>query len=369
MKIPSLKSELVHLQSGIFTVQETHYKKKGNLKINDWEIFEAIRKKEFGGSMIGVHKGLNPILIQEYNGDFELIVVEAIISDREVRIISGYGPQECWPVEERLPFFHALEEEITKAGLAGKSIIVSFDANSKLGPEWIPNDRHKQSPNGAVLAGIIKRHALVVANSLKGKSSGVITRNRTTVDGDEKSTIDFVIISSDMVDKVVSVKIDEDKTNCLTSITKSKNGTRVIKSDHNTIITNLQVNWNKKVKKDKLEIFNFKNIEGQRKFKELTSRQGKFTDIFIDETRDIESVTKKFLKNLDGCFQQSFKKVRVDHKEKNKLNDLFNKRRILRTKHDEESKKELNRVEEELSEQCAEENYKKDQRRNKRYGM
>ena len=70
------------------------------------------------------HKSLNHILIQEYNGDFDLIVVEAIISEREVRIISGYGPQECWQIEERLQFFQALEEEITKAGLAGKSIIV-----------------------------------------------------------------------------------------------------------------------------------------------------------------------------------------------------------------------------------------------------
>ena len=124
-----------------------------------------------------------------------------------MRITSWYGPQECWPIEEGLLFFQALEDEITKAGFAEKSIIVSFDANSKLEPEWIPNDMHNQSPNGAVLAGIIKRNALVLANSLKGKGSGVITRNRTTVDGEEKSNIDFVIINSDMVDQVVSVKI------------------------------------------------------------------------------------------------------------------------------------------------------------------
>ena len=115
--------------------------------------------------MIRAHKGLTPVLIQEYNSDFELIVVEAIISDREVMIMSGYGTQECWPIEQRLPFVQALEEEITKAGLAGKLITVSFDANSKLGPERIPNDIHNMSPNGTVLAGIIKRHSLVVANS------------------------------------------------------------------------------------------------------------------------------------------------------------------------------------------------------------
>ena len=70
-KVLSLKSELKHLESGTFTLQETHYKKKGNIKLEDWEIFEAIRRKEFGGSIIGVHKSLKPILIQEYSEDFE----------------------------------------------------------------------------------------------------------------------------------------------------------------------------------------------------------------------------------------------------------------------------------------------------------
>ena len=116
--------------------------------------------------MIGVQKVLDPILIIEYSGDFELLVVEASIGEKNVRIISGYGPQESWPVEERLPFFQALEEEVTKAGLAGKSVMISLDANSKLGKDWIQADCHKQSPNGKVLSGILTRHTLYVANCL-----------------------------------------------------------------------------------------------------------------------------------------------------------------------------------------------------------
>ena len=114
-----------------------------------------------------------------------------------------------------------------------------------------------------------------------------------------------------------------------------------------------------KSEKDKLEIFNFMNIEGQKNFKQLTSKEGMFTKIFLDETNDIESVTKTFLKNLDRCFHQSFTKIRVNHKENKELDQLFNKRRVLRTKHDEASKEELNRVEEELADKCAEDNYKK----------
>ena len=63
LKLHSLKSELKYLGAGIFTLQETHLKKKGQLKIEDWDLFESIRPKEFGGTMIGVHKAFSPILV------------------------------------------------------------------------------------------------------------------------------------------------------------------------------------------------------------------------------------------------------------------------------------------------------------------
>ena len=50
LKLDSLKSQLKHFGSGIFTLQETHLKKKGKLHIEGWELFEAIRNKEFGGT-------------------------------------------------------------------------------------------------------------------------------------------------------------------------------------------------------------------------------------------------------------------------------------------------------------------------------
>lgn len=40
------------------------------LKLEKYEIFEAIRKKQNGGTMIGVNKSLNPILIKDYDENF-----------------------------------------------------------------------------------------------------------------------------------------------------------------------------------------------------------------------------------------------------------------------------------------------------------
>ena len=51
--------------------------------------------------MIGAHIALNPVLIQEYSGEFELLVVEIRVANTEIRLISGYGPQENWPESDR----------------------------------------------------------------------------------------------------------------------------------------------------------------------------------------------------------------------------------------------------------------------------
>ena len=73
------------------------------------------------------------------------------------RIITGYGPQEAWEEERRLPFFLKLEEEIVKAVMAGKAVIIEMDANAKLGRKHIPEDPHEITPNGKLLEGIIER--------------------------------------------------------------------------------------------------------------------------------------------------------------------------------------------------------------------
>ena len=194
-KVQSLKNEINLSNAAVFTIQESHFNKKGKLTVDNFEIFEAIRKKNNGGTIIGAHKALKPMLIEEYSEDFELLVVEVKIKNKEIRIITGYGPQETWPEEERLPFFQALEQEIVKAELQGKSIIIEMDSNSKLGPDMIPKDPHSQSPNGKILEGLINRHGLIVANGVTEKCEGAITRKRETINSVEESIIDHVIIS------------------------------------------------------------------------------------------------------------------------------------------------------------------------------
>ena len=77
--------------------------------------------------------------------------------------------------KDRLPFFEALESEVSAAELEGRSVVISMDANSKLGTQYIEGDPHAQSRNGRVLANILERHALILLNGLQKKRVGIIT--------------------------------------------------------------------------------------------------------------------------------------------------------------------------------------------------
>ena len=150
-------------------------------------------------------------------------------------------------------------EPISRALINAKSVIIQMDANSKLGNTYVENDPHSMSPNGKILEGIIQRNALIVANGIKDKSDGVITRERTTINGIERSVIDYVLISADLETHMTRCHVDEQRKCVLTKISKTKQGIKRTESDHNTIITkfNIGVNNNKKVKQ--IEIFNFKD--------------------------------------------------------------------------------------------------------------
>ena len=283
-KIQSLVNNVTHLGAGVITLQETHFKRKGRLndKLNDFEIFEAIRKKQKGGTLIGVQKNLDPILIEEYSEEFELLVVEVKLGEKDVRIISGYGPQENWKKEEKMPFFRALEEEVVKATMHGKGIYIELDANSKLGPTIIEGDPHPQSENGKILSRIIKRHALLVVNNIKTKCKGTITSKRTTKKSVEESVIDFVIVNEEVEDLISELIIDEEKKYVLTSYRKCKNGVKVKESDHNTMISHLKSSWNKKVHSNRIEMYNFKDENGLKKFKEITSKNTFLSEVFMN---------------------------------------------------------------------------------------
>ena len=270
------------------------------------------------------------------------------MAGQQILLISGVGPQENQPETARLPFFLALEKEINKAEMDGKSIIIEMDANSKLGPERIPNVKHDISPNGRLLAGVIDRHALYVLNS-SDKCEGLITRKRTTINGTEESSIDMVLVSADLVQFVEKLLIDEDRKHSLTKLTRNKHK---VESDHNPLITTFSMSWHKCDNREDVEVFNLKNKECQKKFHKETSKNTYLSSAFDDEG-DINEQVNTFLKRLNKVQHKCFTKIKVTEQIDKETDELYKEWRRMQSKPNEINKEELKEVEDKLADKIA----------------
>ena len=103
----------------------------------------------------------------------------------------------------------------------------------------------------------------------------------------------------------------------------------------------------------KIKVYNIKDPEGMKKFKEITSKSGFLPEVFQDKTKNVNTTSKRFIKRLGFFIAKCFRKVRINGRYKNKaLEELLNRRRILRSKKNENSIEELENVNKILSEMC-----------------
>ena len=141
---------------------------------------------------------------------------------------------------------------------------------------------------------------------MRDKCVGVITRKRVTVDGTEESIIDHQIISEDLKDELESLLVDEERNHVLTKTTKTKNGVVKKQSDLNPLVSKFKMTWNKRVKSGRIEMFNLKNKDCQRRFKEITNH-GTFLSEVFDTNDDLNKCTDLFIKRLNKVIGKSFK--------------------------------------------------------------
>ena len=212
------------------------------------------------------------------------------------------------------------------------------------------------SPNGRLLADIIERHVLIVANG-EENCIGLVTRQRTTSQRTEKSCIDLLMFSSDMKTHFKTLVIDEARKHVLTRVKNTKKGPVRKESDHYALIAefNCKVKDPTLVKKD--EAYNLKNIECQKKFHQYTSKTKMLSSIF-DSKDDLNILTLRFIKKLDGCIKMNFRKVRVNNHKETDEEKLYKKLRVLKERNDEESQEAIEEVVKAIAE-VAETKYKK----------
>ena len=142
-KMISLQFNIEQLKPEIIILQETKQRRKARIKLPGYRVFELIRGDNGGGLLIACLSALEPVQIFEGNQECEVLVVEISVNKQKVRVIGGYGPQECAPVIVREQYRNCIEEQVEKAKLSNTMILIAEDSNAKLGKEWIDGDPHK----------------------------------------------------------------------------------------------------------------------------------------------------------------------------------------------------------------------------------
>ena len=290
-------------------IQETKLRFPGTFKLPGYQIFEKTRDGLGGGLLTAVEEGLSPVLICSGCNEAEILVVQIVVGKYKVRVINGYGPQENENKEKVYLFWQQFEKEIINAKIENCLILAELDANAKLGAGFLINDPNPISENGKILLDIIQRQQLSCLNKHE-LCEGSITRHRNTINGAEKSIIDFVIVCDQLLPYLQRMVIDEKRENTLTKFSSLK-GTRVkSESDHNPIFVQFNLTFQRKQVFERREIFDFKNTVSQQKFHHITDNCEKLRTCFKDISSP-KTAANKFLTTLNQTFQRAFTKIRI----------------------------------------------------------
>ena len=151
----------------------------------------------------------------------------------------------------------------------------------------------------------------------------------------EKSILDYVLVSNDLVSWVVGLQIDEEKL--FTPWRKLKRVERF--SDRNAMLLSTTATKSSMpvVHKRKL-VWNFNNKSGWDKFQELTTNDQTFSNIWASSD-DVEASYKQWSYKLESVIDQCLKKRRVRiHKKlyNQEIRSLTKERKYVKTRLDRE---------------------------------
>jgi hypothetical protein len=129
------------------------------------------------------------------------------------------------------------------------------------------------------------------------------------------AVLDFFFVFEKIKSCIEKMIIDEDKQFPLSRYLKDGKKD----SDHNTLIMYMEITFMEK-KQERIEMFNFKSLEGKEEFFKLTEKNRELVICFQTE-ENIEKQSDAWFKALNKYFHQSFKKIR-SCKNKKKINEV-----------------------------------------------
>ena len=368
-KLDSFDGLLANLQPSVFFVQETKFKRNGKLKSENtskYHIYERIRKDKTGGGIaIGISKELDPVWIREGKDNIELLTVEINLSGFQVRCVCGYGPQENDPSDKKQDFWDQLSVEVEDAINLDVGLVIQMDGNLWAGKELIKEDPNQINNYGKLFKTFLDKYKYLYVVNAMSICQGVITRSRETKLRSEKSVLDFFIVCYRMKQFIERMVIDEDKQYALAHYFRRKGINHKIYSDHNPLILDIKVNMSRK-RNDRIELFNFRSVECQEKFLNITNKSEELIKCFNNKL-PLNKQCNQWFKELNGIFHQSFRKLRFNGKTKEtevsrllkQKNELKQKNKLSEKDENQDILDEIEDIEKKLAELVAKQNSEK----------
>ena len=309
-KLDSFDKLIFDRRPSIWMMQETKRrvtdKQIQTKNLVNYQVFEMKRGKtkeeggkgsNGGGLAIGVLHDINPVLVRQGDDEIECMTIEVTTGTTRLRCVTGYGPQESDCVSRKEKFWNYLEIEVHSAQEDGIGLIIEIDSNAWAGEQVIPGDPKTQNNNGKHLSQFLERNTNVTLVNALPICQGAITRKRKTDCLDEKSILDLFIVCDRILPFVTKMHVDVQGENQLTNFRGISKRGRVTESDHAKIEIDVDLQYEVK-KPQRVEAYNFKNVECQKVFKEITTTTNLFStcfesgELFQDQIKKWEHVLK-----------------------------------------------------------------------------
>ena len=298
----------------LITLCETKREDTGKTKADEipgYDIIERNVKRGKEGLLFAIRKGsyksMNEITQCELKS---ILSIRIEFQQCTLRIILGHAPQESATLEERETFFSELTQQVERCITTGEKMILVGDLNARI----MNNDGIQAvSSNGKMLKEIMDEYDLGAANFHKN-TSGKWTRIQVMKNGCvKKSVLDYILMEKDLLEKIQSMVIDEDKFFCPYRQQKVKGGKiNITHSDHFAFILTAQINIGQpkldKKKQDKR--WNFSE-EGYNVYKEESQKEMKVKGN-VDPTKAYNSWSKEFEHLLHRCFSKKTVKDKIN---------------------------------------------------------
>ena len=298
-KEKSLREIIGEENPTLMCLTETHLKLDDELE--EFEGYKTIRNdrngQDGGGVLIAYRKSLENITVEVARDNENCETLWIVIDNKHgqwgtsIRLGVVYAPQEC---RNRLEVFQGMyrkiEEQIRTGREKSQKVLLLGDLNCKVGTE-IDNNKEDVTKSARYLLKIRDQQRMQILNSDK-RCKGLWTR----VQGEERSVLDYILVSEEDTDNVVSMLIDEEKKFAPGGINELN---ETVYSDHNIIMCNINWIFNEEEKKVERRIITKRGYEkikdemSRKKVSRLFKEGNRFHEKYANWRRQMDKLYKK----------------------------------------------------------------------------